>query len=369
MTQPATLDEIDERLRSLPETLVVDPEDVRAMARIIELRFPTEPAANAKAASRRGLIRLGAVGAAIAVVVLFNTVAAYYAPTYSRALADAPGIGGPSSKILAAFGLNAGDITSFNDTATSSGHTLRLAAGYADGLRTVLFVSIDGKGLEGNPKGFGMNPGDYGLGNYTLTDQFRHTYTAEGVGGPTMIPFTPLAWPASSVGARLTLHVTSIDAMWLRGAGDVQGDWTLHATLVADPAHAVDLPAAVDTPQANYTFTSIRSSSKTLIVRWTVDGPALDSINTLRAAAGSRTDPNVPPAPRTAEEQQLQRDYFWPQVFDASGKPVQLSDWVITYTKPAAGEMTVFIPAPGRYRIQLGGALRADDLQRWIVVP
>jgi hypothetical protein len=369
MNQPTTLDEIDERLRSLPETLVVDPEDVRAMACIVELRFPTERAANTKPASRRGLIRLGAVAAAIAVVVLVNVVAAYYAPTYSSALADAPGIGGPSGKILAAFGLSAGDVTSFNDTATSSGHTLRLAAGYADGLRTVLFVSIDGKGLDGNPKGYGVNRGDYGLNNYTLIDQFGHTYTPEGVGGPTMVPFTPLSWPASSVGARLTLHVTSIDAMWLRGAGDVQGDWTLHATLVAEPAHTLDLPAAIHTPQANYTFTSIRSSTTTLSIRWTIAGPALDRVNELSAAAGSRTDPKVPPAPRTAEEQQLQRDYFWPQVFDAWGKPVQLSDWVITYTKPAAGEMTAFIPAPGRYRIQLGGALRADDLQRWIVVP
>jgi hypothetical protein len=369
MIQPATLEEIDERLRSLPETLVLDPEDVRAMAGIVELRFATKRAANTKAASRRGLMRLGAVGAAIAVVVLVNLVAAYYAPTYSRALADAPGIGGPSSKILAAFGLSAGDVTSVNDTATSSGHTLRLTAGYADGLRTVLFVSIDGKGLEGNPKGYGMNPGDYGLSNYTLTDQFGHTYTADGVGGPTMIPFTPLAWPASSVGARLTLHVTSIDAMWLRGAGDVQGDWTLHATLVAEPAHTLDLPAAVHTAQANYTFTSIRSSANTLIIRWTVDGPALDRVNTLRAAAGSRTDPKVPPAPPTAEEQQLQRDYFWPQVFDASGRQVQLSMWGITFTKPAAGEMTAFIPGPGRYRIQLGGALTAEGVQRWIVVP
>jgi hypothetical protein len=48
---------------------------------------------------------------------------------------------------------------------------------------------------------------------------------------------------------------------------------------------------------------------------------------------------------------------------------VQLSDWGITYTKPAAGEITVFIPGPRRYRIQLGGALTADDLQRWIEVP
>ena len=100
-----------------------------------------------------------------------------------------------------------------------------------------------------------------------------------------------------------------------------------------------------------------------------VDGPALDRANELWAAGGSRTDPPIPPAPPTAEAQQLQRDYFWPQVFDASGRSVQLSMWGITLTKPAAGEVTAFIPGPGRYRIQLGDALAADDQQRWIVVP
>ena len=368
MIQPASLEEIDARLRALPATLTVNPQDSRALAQILELRIPAQAAARPRS-TRTRLVRLGAVATCTVAVLLLNVVAAYYAPTYSRVLADAPGIGGTSSKILAAFGLNPSDVLSINDTATSSGHTLRLAAGYADGLRTVLFVSVDGKGLEGDPKGFGMNPGDYGLGNYGLTDQFGHTYTPSGVGSPNSIPFTPLTWPASDVGARLTLQVTSIDALWLRGVGEVQGDWTLHATLVAEPAHTLALPAAVHTAQATYTFTSIRSSATTLIIRWTVDGPALDHMNELVAGAGSRTDRKVPPSPPTTEEQQLQRDYFWPQVFDASGRPVQLSMWGITFTKPATGEMTVFIPGPGRYRIQIGGSLTADDQQRWIVVP
>jgi hypothetical protein len=293
---------------------------------------------------------------AVAIVILLNVVAAYYAPTYSRAVADAPGIGGPSSRILNAFGLSPGDVTSINDTASSSGHTLHLAAGYADGLRTVLFVSIDGKGLDGNPKGFGMNAGDYGLGEFTLTDQFDRIYTPSGVGGPTMLPFTPLAWPASRVGARLTLHVTSIDALWLRGSGEVHGDWTLHATLVAEPAHTLALPQPVHTSQASYTFTSIRSSATELTIRLTVDGPLVDRLSK------GRTTPS-------ADETQLEHDYLWPQVLDASGRPVQLSLWGFTFTKPATGEITVFIPGPGRYRIQLGGALTADDLQRWILVP
>lgn len=361
MTTRATVEEIDERLRSLGDTLIVGPEDSRALARIVELRIPTASTPVAKAwANRRRAVRLGAVAMAIAVVMLANVVAAYYAPTYSRALADAPGIGGPSSKILAALGLNAGQVTAINDSAASSGHTLRLAAGYADGLRTVLFVSVDGKGLEGNPKGYGMNLGDYGLGNFTLTDQFGRTYMPNGVGGPNEIPFTPLTWPASSVGARLTLDVTSIEALWQRGAGEVPGDWTLHATLIAEPAHALGLPAPVRTPQANYTFTSIRSSATTLNIHWTVDGPVLDQEKRLRPTAGNPMSPGY---------MQLQRDYFWPQVLDASGREVQLSEWGITFTKPATGEITVFIPGPGRYRIQLGDALTADYLQRWIVVP
>ena len=369
MTRPITLEEIAERLRSLDETLIVGPEDSRALGRIMGLRIPAGRTQRERPrASRRWVVRLGAVTTTIAVVMLANLAAAYFAPTYSRALADAPGVGGPSSKILATFGLNAGQVTVINDSATSSGHTLRLAAGYADGLRTVLFVSVDGKGLDGNPKGYGMNPGDYGLGDFSLTDQFGHSYVPSGVGSPNWIPFTPLAWPASTVGARLTLHVTSIDALWLRGTGEIRGDWTLHATLVAEPARTLPLPAPVRLPQATYTFTSIRSSATTLTIRWKVDGPALDRVTEMWAAGGSRTDPNVPPPPRTAEERQLERDYFSPQVFDASGRPMQLSMSGITFTRPATGEITVFIPGPGRYRIQLGDALAADELQRWIVV-
>ena len=56
------------------------------------------------------------------------------------------------------------------------------------------------------------------------------------------------------------------------------------------------------------------------------------------------------------------------EVFDASGRQVQLSMWGITFTKPATGQITVFIPGPGRYRIQVGDALTAVELRRWIVV-
>src|SRR5712691_9672355 len=168
MSQAASLEEIDERLSNLQETLVVDAEDARAIAHLMALRV-AGTSVRAVHFTRRPMVRLGAVAMTVAIVILLNLVAAYYAPTYNRAIANAPGIGGPSSKILAAVGLRAGDVTSFNDSASSRGHTLRLVAGYADGLRTVLFISIDGKGLVGDPKRFGMNPGDYGMGSLTLT--------------------------------------------------------------------------------------------------------------------------------------------------------------------------------------------------------
>jgi hypothetical protein len=361
MTQPASLEEIDARLIALPETLELNAEDSRALAKILELRIPS-PKAVKSHSPRRPLVRLGAAAAAVVALILLNIVAAYYAPTYSRALADAPGIGGPSGRILAAFGLNSGEVTAINDSATSSGHTVRLAAGYADGLRTVLFISVDGKGLDGNPKGFGMNPGDYGLGNFTLTDQFGHAYVPSGVGTPNWIPFTALVWPATRVGARLTLHVMSIDALWLRGSAAINGDWNLHATLVSKPAHSLTLPAPVRTPHATYTFTSIRSSTTTLIIHWTVTGSVLDEEIKLRPT-------NVPGTTQEPAYQVLMQAYFWPTVFDASGWPVRISEWGTTFTNPATGELTAFIPGPGRYRIQFGDAVAADDLQRWIVVP
>jgi len=361
VSQAASLEEVDARLKALPQTLELSAEDSRALAKIHELRIPYPKAVNSPS-PRRPLVRLGLVAATIVALILLNVVAAYYAPTYDRALADTPGIGGPSSKVLAAFGLSSSEVTAFNDSATSSGHTLRLAAGYADGLRTVLFISVDGKGLDGNPKGFGMNPGDYGLASFTLTDQFGHTYTPSGVGTPNWIPFTALVWPASRVGARLTLHVTSIDALWLRRSAEINGDWNLHATLVAEPAHALALPAPVHTGQADYTFTMVRSSTTTLIIHWTVTGPVLDEEVKLRPS-------NVPGGTQEPAYQALMQAYFWPTIFDAAGRPVLIQEWGTTFTNPVTGELTAFIPGPGRYRIQFGDAVAADDLQRWIDVP
>src|SRR5438132_1576938 len=74
MTRPISLEEIDERLRSLDESLLVGPEDSRALGRIIELHIPAAPTqqrAPARA-NRRWVVRLGAIAATIAIAILLN---------------------------------------------------------------------------------------------------------------------------------------------------------------------------------------------------------------------------------------------------------------------------------------------------------
>jgi hypothetical protein len=65
------------------------------------------------------------------------------------------------------------------------------------------------------------------------------------------------------------------------------------------------------------------------------------------------------------------RDYFAPKLFDGAGK--EMSKWEWGYTFPnnqrGVGDMTAFVPGPGRYRIQFGDALTDLADQRWIVVP
>lgn len=341
--------DIELRLRNLSTSAVLRPTDESAIGRL-------EPRSRK---SHRG-VQLAAAGAAALIAILIaNVFVAYFAPRYERALADS-GVGPVSQKFLAAFGLNDGNVTTVNDSSTSSGHTVRLVAGYADGLRTVLFLTIDGRGLTGDPKGFGMNPGDYGidLDAVTLTDQFGRTYGfGTGVTSTTELLYQPLAWPASSVGARLVLHITSLEATWVRPWSRVDGDWTLHATLISEPAHSIALPAPVNADQATYTFTSITASATEMVVHWRVDSALNDQFRN-PPITGSHTDPMANP---------VTQKYYMPRVYNEAGTELQMEVWGFTFPKigPAEGVMTVFTTGPGRYRIQLGDAVES----RWVVVP
>ena len=361
-----SIEEVETRLSSLRASVELRPADNRALAEIHAWPSP------ARRRSRHVARKIsGGVAAAVIAILLINVVAAYFAPKYERALADS-GVGPISQRLLSAFGLKAGDVTLHGDSATSAGHTLKLVGAYADGLRTVLFVTIDGEGISGNPKRYGLQPGEWGI-NYddmTLTDQFAHSYGGAGLGGPTDLQFEPLAWPASVLGGRLTLHITGIWAMWKglqQGANNVidtealttHGDWSLHVTLISAPYHTIALPAPVHTPMADYAFSGISASETEMVVHWTVGGPAADQVRDLQSVPPSlTTDPMANP---------LMNEYFAPRVFDAAGTQLQMQDWGFTWPKtgPALGEMTVFINGPGRYRIQLGAAVDS----RWVDVP
>jgi hypothetical protein len=332
---------VESRLHALASTELSE-DDARA---IDELDAFPRPRRRQRARATTAAI----VAGVLIFLVLLNVPAAYFAPTYGRALADAPGVGPVSSRWLSAVGLHGGDVTVFGDSATSSGHTLKLEAGFADGLRTVLFVSIDGKGLDGNPKGYGMHTGDWGLDydHFTLTDQFGHSYTPILAGGSTMVQFSPLVWPASEVGARLTFHETAIAAEWEVPWGTVSGDWTLHATLVGGQAYTLPLPAPVRTTDAIYTFSGIVAAGRTLVVHVVITGPVTKEPPPTGPGAGL--------------------DIFRPSVYDAAGGEMQLEEFGVTWPKvlgqPLSGEMTAFIAGPGHYRIVIAGQ------DRWIVVP
>ena len=358
----ASTDPLETRLRALPAALVLTAADARAVSAL--QAFPTEPA-------RRRLARrsfpIAGVAVALVGIVLINVVAAYFAPAYGRALASSS-LGPVSTRLLAAFGLDDGDVTAVGDSVTSAGHTVRLVAGYADGLRTVLFIEVDGWGVRSYPKAE-PPPGQYAplMDSATMTDQFGHRYALASVGQTGYVTtYRPLVWPASSVGARLTVHISSLSAGWMYPPGEVpaaiSGSWTLHATLFSSPLLRLPLPARVVVPEATYTFTTVEASRTTIVIGWKVGGPAVDAFN--------RTWKPGPTGP-TAEYRRLARDYFKPQLFDAAGNAMALSVSGYTFTqgKPAVGEMTMFIPGPGRYRLQLGDALTDVSDQVWITVP
>jgi hypothetical protein len=357
MSQPVSFEEVDARLRSLPASLVVGPQDSWAIAHLATIRI-------LDGRPRHRPVRLAvALGLALALIVLGNLGAAYYAPAYGRAVADAPVVGAVSGQMLHFFGLSERNVAALNDASVSSGHTIRLVAGFADGLRTVLFVEIDGKRVTP-----GYGPGQYGLGDLTLMDQFGHSYQPRGVSVPNNLAFEPLVWPASKVGARLTLHVTSIQALSSTASTAtprISGDWMLRATLVPEAAHNLPLPAPVRTTTAVYTFTSVRVTSTAVHIEWNTTGSVNDAIN---QATGSGLSPQTPPA-ALDQERRLLREYFSPRLFDSTGHEMPIDLYSTTFENPARSEFNGYVPGPGRYRLQLGDALTAAEDQIWIVVP
>jgi hypothetical protein len=363
-TPTISTDDVERRLRALPSSIALSADDSRALGSLHAFRIEA-------AEPRRNRRRRLAVALAVAVVgiVAGNLAAAYYAPAYGQVLAAAPVLRGIADPLLHAFGMTEQNAVAFDSTSTSNGHTIRLVAGYADGLRTVILLEIDGHGLSGNPKQYGLHPGEYGIGEfYTLTDQFGHVYKPSGGTGPTELQFEPLVWPASRVGARLTLHVTGLQELWLirpHGPSDTSlaGDWSLHATLTPAAVHDLALPAPVRTADGVFSVTQVRLTGSELQIRWTVSGPINDRFDGLAY--------RKPEANSREEVARLEQAYFRAKFFDATGRPVYGIDsgggW--PNGKPFEGTMNLTITHPGRYRLQLADVLTSPDDQRWITVP
>lgn len=264
-------DPLAQRLATIDVGAAADRVAQRALAR-----------AAAPLASPHPLLRLRLVFAAIAVMAAGVLGASYFAPHFGQALADAPVIGGPVGAALAPMGLSnvSGHVTALSDSATANGYRVALAGGYADAIRTVLLVEI-------NP------PGRSALlarsDAVTLTDQFGHRYDltagfANTQSGIEALEFTPLTWPASSVGARLTLALSSLSGP---GALDVvPGDWRLHGTIDAGEVVYLSLPAAGQLGGGSMRFTQIALTPNALQATIVTTGALLDQLSDTALAAG-----------------------------------------------------------------------------------
>jgi hypothetical protein len=277
-----------------------------------------------------------------------NMTAAYFFPRYSNALAGAYLVGAVSGPVLQAMGLATAHLTSVNDTAKSAGHTVRLVAAYADSDRTVFFVEIDGQPLRVASK---TQPpaGTLAIGDVQISDQFGHSYLpiagVRSVLDP--IEVEPLVWPASAEGARMTIHIASIES----ASGPhqlVSGDWALHVTLFQQTAQRLALPASGSIGGTNYAFTSVHLSSALLQIHIRVSGDAVKQFDQV-----SESRPTDPAGQRARGEEigRIVFGYFYPTLIAPDGSVVRPRSWDggdggVSATYPGVG--------PGTYQLSIG---------------
>jgi hypothetical protein len=200
--------------------------------------------------------------------VLLIVLVGYFVPAADTAVASLP-----AGDLLREAGLvGARDrITWVGATGTSSGIRLQLVGAYADSTRTVLLLHSDPPAYFGRPL-------------VELTDQFgRHYYMHSARGdmrtGNVSAEFDGLAWPDAITGARITLHLSEVLVL-VRPYKDaeptepkeVQGSWTLRATLGVDEATPLPLPAPASLGSAHFQFTSASYSAATVAVEVDITG-------------------------------------------------------------------------------------------------
>ncbi len=280
------------------------------------------------------------VAAALILLIAGNALTAYFAPRYGQALADAPVLGAVAGPVLHFSGLDASAVIPLNESATSSGHTVKLIGAYADSERTVLFLEVDGQ-----PHGIPNKQQSCCYAEATLTDQFGHSYQHVYSVDALAPAFSPLVPPASNLGARLTLHISSLMPTG-PGFSEVTGDWELRLTLIQQAGTVLPLPAPVTANGVTYTFTSLHLSHFQLKVNYTLSGPLVDQ---QRGAPAEAPDPNS-----------FFFHYAFPRLVSAAGVEAQLSDWGMTLPR---GDLTAILPGPGTYTLTLGNLPGAATVQ------
>jgi hypothetical protein len=230
----------------------------------------------------RGRRILITVGAAVAVVA-GNLGLSYASPRYAQALASAPLAGTITAPLLQQAGLTGADPQLIDVQDSQAGYTVRVFGGYADAVRTTLFVQIETADGKSVPDGTGP------AARPTLTDQFGHTYLLRNGYGMPVLNFEPLVWPASAVGARLTLHIDSLDLpiSGSTASTTVSGPWNMSFDLTDMGGHALSVPAPVQVGDTTYTFSSVTLTSTVLEVRWTISGGAIERSQALHSSPRS----------------------------------------------------------------------------------
>ena len=241
-----TVDLLEQRLRELD---IEAPDAGRISARVL-----TRPSQR----PRPRFERLVSVPVALALLVV---LIAYFVPAADLAIADkAPW----SGEILKWAGLvGAKDrITVVNASATSSGYTFTLHGVYADSNRTVLLLHSAPAAM---PNGYST----------VVTDQFARSYRFRSNAlntdsGDMAMQFEPLAWPDSITGARITLHITSVEEP--PATATTRGSWEMTATLAVDVARSLAAPAPGDLGPAHVRFTSASYTPATIEVDGQISG-------------------------------------------------------------------------------------------------
>jgi len=311
--------------------------------------------------------------AVAAVVLLGSNLAAYRVfPSYRVVLAATPGFGPGTVAILDNLGLGglppATGVAPLGASATANGVQVKVVAGYADSIQTVLILKAP-SGLQ--PWLASWDPGASGP---TLTDQFGDSYhTSTGVpeyqtAGEVALSFPPLTDHAISAGGSLQLTLR-IPEMYtphqatqgnpygcpcvtlpgiapgpkggrnLVGAPMVSGPWTVTFTLTPDAGQPVALPAPVTSRGTTYTVTEVRESYPFLYIQWAVSGAAIAAT------------PGAAPTPASLQ---------WTRSFVVSpsgqtANVLQEGGQLVAPWKDAAFQALIRVSGPGTYKLLLGG--------------